>query len=94
MMDLMMFPVILLFIADGESLRKVCDRPGMPNKATVFRWLAQHAEFRDQYAKTPKFGGIWGLSWFHAADGYQAWTVFWAASSPCCTRISVASAAC
>ena len=23
----------------------------MPNKATVFRWLAQHEEFRDQYAK-------------------------------------------
>lgn len=24
----------------------------MPNKAIVFRWLAQHEEFRDQYAKT------------------------------------------
>lgn len=23
----------------------------MPAKATVFRWLAQHEEFRDQYAK-------------------------------------------
>ncbi len=38
-------------LADGESLRKVCERPGMPAKATVFRWLAQHEEFRDQYAK-------------------------------------------
>ncbi|WP_275233805.1 ubiquitin carboxyl-hydrolase [Pantoea ananatis] len=38
-------------LADGESLRKVCERPGMPNKATVFRWIAQHEEFRDQYAK-------------------------------------------
>lgn len=38
-------------LAEGESLRKVCERPGTPNKATVFRWLAQHEEFRDQYAK-------------------------------------------
>ncbi|MBK5014435.1 ubiquitin carboxyl-hydrolase [Pantoea sp. S62] len=42
---------ICSLLADGESLRKVCERPGMPNKATVFRWLAQHNEFRDQYAK-------------------------------------------
>lgn len=38
-------------LAEGESLRKVCERPGMPAKATVFRWLAQHEEFRDQCAK-------------------------------------------
>jgi len=42
---------ICSLLADGESLRKVCERPGMPGKATVFRWLAQHEEFRDQYAK-------------------------------------------
>ncbi|WP_369521231.1 ubiquitin carboxyl-hydrolase [Escherichia coli] len=42
---------ICSLLAEGESLRKVCERPGMPNKATVFRWLAQHEEFRDQYAK-------------------------------------------
>jgi len=42
---------ICSLLADGESLRKVCERPRMPNKATVFRWLAQHDEFRDQYAK-------------------------------------------
>lgn len=42
---------ICSMLANGESLRKVCERPGMPAKATVFRWLAQHEEFRDQYAK-------------------------------------------
>ncbi|EOC1267558.1 ubiquitin carboxyl-hydrolase [Cronobacter sakazakii] len=42
---------ICSLLADGESLRKVCERQGMPNKSTVFRWLAQHEEFRDQYAK-------------------------------------------
>ena len=42
---------ICSLLADGESLRKVCERQGMPNKATVFRWLAQHEDFRDQYAQ-------------------------------------------
>lgn len=35
----------------GESLRQVCADDGMPDKATVFRWLHRHAEFRDQYAR-------------------------------------------
>lgn len=42
---------ICALLSDGESLRKVCERPGMPNKATVFRWLAVYEEFRDQYAQ-------------------------------------------
>lgn len=37
-------------LADGESLRRICLTPDMPNKATVFRWLAINKEFRDQYA--------------------------------------------
>ncbi|MGT5975010.1 terminase small subunit-like protein [Escherichia coli] len=42
---------ICSLLAEGESLRKVCERPGMPNKSAVFRWLAEHKEFRDQYAQ-------------------------------------------
>ncbi len=42
---------ICTLLADGESLRDVCRHPGMPNKATVFRWLAENEVFRDQYAK-------------------------------------------
>ncbi len=38
-------------IADGESLRSICAENEMPNKATVFRWLARHADFSDQYAR-------------------------------------------
>lgn len=38
-------------IADGESLRTICGDEGMPNKATVFRWLAANDAFRDQYAR-------------------------------------------
>lgn len=42
---------ICSLLADGESLRKVFERSGMSGKATVFRLLAQHEDFRDQYAK-------------------------------------------
>lgn len=38
-------------IADGRSLRSICNEPGMPNKATVFRWLAGNEAFRDRYAR-------------------------------------------
>ncbi|WP_208465701.1 terminase small subunit-like protein, partial [Escherichia coli] len=42
---------ICALLASGESLVKVCKRPGMPAKATVFRWLSEHDDFRDKYAK-------------------------------------------
>lgn len=42
---------ILVRIADGESLRKICLDKGMPTKTTVFRWLAEDEGFRDQYAR-------------------------------------------
>jgi hypothetical protein len=38
-------------IADGQSLREICEADEMPDKATVFRWLDKHEEFRDQYAR-------------------------------------------
>jgi hypothetical protein len=38
-------------LADGESLRAICRDDDMPNKATVFRWLARNADFSDQYAR-------------------------------------------
>jgi hypothetical protein len=37
-------------LAEGESLRAICASAGMPDKATVFRWLSRHKEFRDRYA--------------------------------------------
>lgn len=37
-------------IADGESLRTICSEDGMPNKSTVFRWLAAHQDFATKYA--------------------------------------------
>ena len=40
-------------IAQGLSLRQVCDTAGMPAKTTVMRWLAddRRSAFRDQYAR-------------------------------------------
>ena len=40
-------------IAEGMSLRKVCELPGMPDVSNVIRWLADDskAEFRAQYAR-------------------------------------------
>ena len=38
-------------MAEGVSLRSICLADDMPDKATVFRWLAAHKEFRDQYAR-------------------------------------------
>ena len=38
-------------IANGESLRAICEDKDMPNKATVFKWLAADQTFSDQYAR-------------------------------------------
>jgi len=37
-------------LMQGESLRRICMDDGMPDRATVFRWMQQHESFRDQYA--------------------------------------------
>ena len=36
-------------LAGGESLRAICADDGMPDRATVSRWLAHYEEFRDLY---------------------------------------------
>jgi hypothetical protein len=38
-------------IAAGKSMREICRGNGVPDMATVFRWLARHAEFREQYVR-------------------------------------------
>jgi hypothetical protein len=36
-------------LSTGQSLASVCEGKGMPNVATVFRWLEKEASFRDLY---------------------------------------------
>lgn len=38
-------------LADGESLRAICQDDSTPAKATVFKWLGQNPQFADQYAR-------------------------------------------
>lgn len=38
-------------LADGESLRSICEDEALPARSTVFRWLSLHPEFSDQYAR-------------------------------------------
>jgi hypothetical protein len=42
-------------LVEGESLRRICSDAGMPGKATVFRWIARHKEFRDRYISARDF---------------------------------------
>lgn len=46
-----LFDTICERIAEGESLRDICKNADMPNKATVFRWLASNPALSDQYAR-------------------------------------------
>lgn len=46
-----LFDTICERIAEGESLRDICKSEDMPNKATVFRWLASNQALSDQYAR-------------------------------------------
>lgn len=38
-------------IAEGKSIRAVCNQDGMPHVATVFRWLSSVEAFREQYTR-------------------------------------------
>ena len=38
-------------LADGKSMRTVCEPNSMPDKSTVFRWIRTIEEFRDQYTR-------------------------------------------
>ena len=42
---------ICSLLAEGLSMRTVCNPDDMPNKSTVFRWIRTIPEFNDQYAR-------------------------------------------
>ena len=44
-------------IADGESLRTICNDDTMPNRATVLRWLDVHPDFAAKYARAREAQG-------------------------------------
>lgn len=42
---------ICSLLADGQSLRQICEAEDMPSRATVFKWLSTYPLFADQYAR-------------------------------------------
>lgn len=38
-------------IAEGASLRQICELEGMPGRRTVLDWLEKHEDFRAKYAR-------------------------------------------
>lgn len=42
---------LCFYLAQGKSLRTVCDYEGMPHLSTVFRWFQIHPDFCEQYAR-------------------------------------------
>lgn len=43
--------VICTRIAEGDSLRKICEDEDMPDRVTIYRWLAAYPDFCNQYAR-------------------------------------------
>lgn len=42
---------ICSLLAKGESLNSICKKEGFPSRNTVYRWLRENTEFRDNYAR-------------------------------------------
>jgi predicted DNA-binding protein YlxM (UPF0122 family) len=39
------------YLADGMSLKKICEKKEMPSKATVYNWLSHNQIFLDKYTR-------------------------------------------
>lgn len=44
-------------IALGESLNKICSDADMPNMSSIFKWLGEHPEFSNKYARAKEEQG-------------------------------------
>lgn len=42
---------IVEMIADGISLKRICELDGMPRKASFYRWMDSKQDLRDKYAR-------------------------------------------
>lgn len=43
-------------LAKGESMKAMCEEAGMPNRTTIFDWLAKDKVFADKYARAREAG--------------------------------------
>lgn len=62
-------------IAEGLSIRTICQSDDMPSKSTFFKWLRLHKEFRDlyQYAKIEQAEALIEETLDIADDGSNDW---------------------
>jgi hypothetical protein len=42
---------IIRRIMAGDTIKNICDKPGMPNRSTIHRWLMNDKEFSEAYRK-------------------------------------------
>lgn len=66
---------ICVELMDGRSLRSICEDADMPATTTVYRWLHERDDFRDQYARAREIqaeGGIDDMIEI-ADDGRNDW---------------------
>lgn len=42
---------ICILISEGNPLTSICKHSSLPTLSTVFKWLAEHLEFSDMYAR-------------------------------------------
>lgn len=72
-------------LAEGETLRAICRDEAMPDRSTVFRWLADpdHAGFRDQYARAREVqADTWGDEILEIADDATFDVAEWTEKGP------------
>lgn len=49
---------IMVRLAGGLSVNRLCKHEDMPDKSTFYRWLTEHEDFRDNYARACEARGI------------------------------------
>ena len=42
---------ICSLMAEGKSLKSICEQEGMPNASNVFKWLTIYQDFRENYTQ-------------------------------------------
>lgn len=52
-----LFSTLCSFIATGDSLKRACERPGMPSSSVIYNWFRVHPETVALYAQAKEDSG-------------------------------------
>lgn len=50
---------ICTLVAEGNSLRKIVEMPGMPARSSIYKWFKEQQAFSDQYEKAREEQADW-----------------------------------